>query len=106
MPTPIKRAKYYRDLAAKCVQLADRATPDGLREFYRKLAGQYLKLVEAELMDGEEALCPRSVFLTGALIVGAKERRGSGFGKVKIFGRHFLISFSSAQRAVHNSLSF
>jgi hypothetical protein len=49
MPTPLKRAKYYRDLAAKCVQLADRATPDGLCEFYRKLAGQYLKLVEAEL---------------------------------------------------------
>jgi hypothetical protein len=52
------------------------------------------------------ALCPQSVFLTGVLIVGAKEGRGSGFGKVQIFGRHFLISFTSAQWAVHNSFSF
>jgi len=54
MPTPLKRATYYRDLAAKCVQLAEIATAAWLREFYRKLAGQYLSLVEAELTLEEE----------------------------------------------------
>jgi hypothetical protein len=49
---------------------------------------------------------PQSVFLTGALMVGAKEGRGSGFGKVQILGRHFLTSFSSAQWGVHNRFPF
>jgi hypothetical protein len=54
MPTPLERAKYYRKLAAECVRLADGATADSFHALYRKLAGQYLNLVDAELTLEEE----------------------------------------------------
>jgi hypothetical protein len=55
MSSSLKMARRYREFAAECVRLAGISGDQPIRDGFRRLAGFYLNLAQAELANAELA---------------------------------------------------